>query len=96
VALDNLPHVIEAETISAHVVSVTMTHTIELIKDAFLIFFGDADAIVAQHDNVMISLPECFDSYLDLVARIFDTVVDDVADGIADVHRVGMNGHIFG
>ena len=46
-------HIIQPETKSLHVVPVTGRHTEELVKDEFLVFFFDTDAVVLDLDFVL-------------------------------------------
>ena len=63
--------------------------TAKLIEDDALVFFRDADTIVAHLQQDVFLTVLRGDADLDIVFRVFDGIVDKVGDGFREILLVG-------
>ena len=90
----NLGDVVEPDSEAFHVVDIARGNTVELLKDVFLVLFGNADAVVCYFADGMTGFGAGSDGDMRFVVRVFDSVVDKVVQHVGDMQVVGEKGAI--
>lgn len=75
---DNLGNVVEADAEAFNVVDVAGGDAVEFFEDVFLVFFGDADAVVGDFDDGVTVDDGGRDLEEKFVGGVLDGVVDEV------------------
>ena len=98
VGFDHAGHVGQSDAHTFHVVAVAGGDAEEALEDAFEIFATDADAIVGDGDEELVSL--VFSAHHEpngsVGTAVFESVVEEVVDEVGEVHRVAPDDGILG
>ena len=93
-------HIEQSQPIAFHIVQITRGYAVEFVEDVLLLLGSNTDTVVADGDFGLFILP--FDGYLAAMdghfgfsVRIFDGVVYQVADDVAEMRTVGKYAQIF-
>ena len=93
-------HIEQSQPIAFHIVQITRGYAVEFVEDVLLLLGSNTDTVVADGDFGLFILP--FDGYLAAMdghfgfsVRIFDGVVYQVADDVAEMRTVGYNDKRF-
>src|SRR4030042_4183495 len=85
---NNLFHITQAESETFHIVNITRRHPVEFIKNPFLVFRGDAYAIICYlYDDLSITV-KCGDQDIRFIPGIFDSVIHKVRNNVGNVYRL--------
>ena len=86
---DNLRYIVEADAKAFYVVDVAGGNSVEFLEDVFLVFFGDADAVVGNLKDGIACFGVGGDCDTRLLLGVFDGVVNEVVHHVGYVQVVG-------
>lgn len=93
-------HIEQSQPIAFHIVQITRGYAVEFVEDVLLLLGSNTDTVVADGDFGLFILPfdghlAAMDGHFGFSVRIFDGVVYQVADDVAEMRTVGKYAQIF-
>ena len=85
----------ESQAVTFHVVEVAGIDTVKLVEDMRQLFPRDADAVVLHLDDDVVAAIFCADDDLGISFAVFQGVVNQVGDGVADMDVVADDGVVL-
>ena len=94
-------HIEQSQPIAFHIVQITRGYAVELVEDMLQLFRCDAYATVADRYFGLLALlhgsnPSAADVYFGFSVRVFDGIVQQIAEDVAEVRTVGKDGEVLG
>lgn len=96
VELHYLSYVIKSDAKAFHIVDIACGDAVELLKDMFLVFLGDADAMITDAQLKLVVDDVGRDGDGRGFGRVFDTIVNQVVYEVGEVKLVGFNNRWVG
>ena len=98
VQVDNLLDVGQTQSEAFHVVHITSMDAVEFVEDFLHVFFLDTLSVVADGEAEMFALVPCTDMDIDglVCLAILHSVVQQVGDGILEMHFIHEDGRVNG